>query len=258
MNLLRRASTRAIVAAAAALVVLVAVVTVAALAALGSGAPRPPAAPLGQAIGDALAAPPPGGVSARISYSQHILGSSGLGSIAGLSLPSGGSGRLWVARDGDARLELSSPLGDIEILYDGAKLTLYAVPTGTAYELALPQPTGAAGASGIPSRAEIDALLALVSGLAGLSGAQPDSVAGRPAYTLRLSPAPGAGGRGGSVVLSFDAETGMPLRLSIAAPGSSSPLLELTVTAISYGAVAASDVEIALPAAVKIVRVTGT
>ncbi len=261
MNLLRRASTRGLVAAAAALLALVALVAVAVVGALGSSAPRPPAEPLGRALHDALAAPPPAGLSARISYSAPVVGANGLASIPQLSMLAGGSGRLWVAGDGHARLELSSPLGDTEILYDGARLTLYDVATQTAYELALPRPPAAApapaAAPGILSRAEIDAELRLLSRLVRLSAALPDSVAGRPAYTVTASPAPGAGGREGSVVLSFDAETGTPLRLRIEAPGSSAQLLELSVTAVSYGPVAASEVEIALPAAVKIVPVRG-
>jgi outer membrane lipoprotein-sorting protein len=257
MNLLRRVSTRGLVAAAAALLALVALVAVAVVGALGSSAPRPPAEPLGRALHDALAAPPPAGLSARISYSAPVVGASGLASIPQLSMLAGGSGRLWVAGDGHARLELSSPLGDTEILYDGARLTLYDVATQTAYELVLPRPPTAAPARapGILSRAEIDAELRLLSRLVRLSAALPDSVAGRPAYTVTASPAPGAGGREGSVVLSFDAQTGTPLRLRVEAPGSSSLLFELSVSAISYGPVAASEVEIALPAAVKIVTV---
>jgi outer membrane lipoprotein-sorting protein len=257
MNLLRRASTRGLVAAAVALLALVALVTVAVVAALGSSVPRPPAETLGRAIHDALAAPPPAGLSARISYSAPVLGLSGLASIPQLSMLAGGSGRLWVAGDGHARLELSSPLGDTEILYDGSRLTLYDVSTQTAYELALRRPPVAARAPGSLSLAEIDAELRLLSRVVRFSAALPDSVAGRPAYTVTVSPAPGAGEREGSVALSFDARTGTPLRLRIEAPGSSAQLLELRVTAISYGPVAASDVEIALPAGVKIVTVRG-
>jgi hypothetical protein len=61
------------------------------------------------------------------------------------------------------------------------------------------------------------------------------------------------GGLLGSAQLAWDAARGVPLRIAIYAQGSSSPALALEVTNISYGAVAASDVNVAPPAGAKIV-----
>ena len=64
------------------------------------------------------------------------------------------------------------------------------------------------------------------------------------------------GGLVGSAALSWDAATGVPLRLSIYARGDSSPVLELTATDISYGTVPSSDVDIAPPAGAKLVTLS--
>ena len=85
-----------------------------------------------------------------------------------------------------------------------------------------------------------------------VSAAQPTNVGGQPAYSVSLSPKHD-GGLLGSVELAWDAVAGVPLRIGIDAQGSSSPVLELAVTQISYGAVAASDVDISPPAGAKVV-----
>ncbi|MGI8421120.1 MAG: hypothetical protein ACR2MU_02485, partial [Gaiellaceae bacterium] len=60
----------------------------------------------------------------------------------------------------------------------------------------------------------------------------------------------------GAAELSFDALQGVPLRAAVYAQGQADPVLELTATDISYGAVAASDVQLSPPAGAKIVDLT--
>ena len=50
------------------------------------------------------------------------------------------------------------------------------------------------------------------------------------------------------------AENGVPLRAAVYAQGASSPVLEIAVTDVSYGAVSAGDVEVAPPAGAKVVQ----
>src|SRR6478672_880776 len=101
---LRTISTRHLIAW---LVVIMAVAgggTAIALAASGNG-PVPPPKPLAAAAHDALAAPAPEGVTARISFTNHMLSSS---SIEGSDpILTGASGRLWLA-PGHIRIELQS------------------------------------------------------------------------------------------------------------------------------------------------------
>ena len=88
-----------------------------------------------------------------------------------------------------------------------------------------------------------------------LSGAVPSDVAGQPAYTVRVSPK-GAGGLLGGAELAWDAVRGTPLRAAVYARGSDSPVLELRVTDISFGAVPDSVFAVAPPPGTKITRLS--
>ena len=69
-----------------------------------------------------------------------------------------------------------------------------------------------------------------------VSGATPTDVAGQPAYTVRVSPKE-TGSLIGGAELSWDAVHGVPLRAAIYSSTSSSPVIELAATEISYGPV---------------------
>jgi len=214
--------------------------------------------PLDQAIEAALAAPPPAGITAQVSVSDHVFDASSLGPAGGLVAPllSGASGELWVGSDGEARLDLQTALGAIEVFSDETDLTVYDAAANTAWRLALP-PRSVGASPGPPSLADIDRVLAELGGYAQLSGPISDTVAGQAADTVTLSPTAGAGLLG-SVALSFDAATGVPLRLAIEANGSTTPVLEFTLTSISYAAVPASDVEVDLPSGLNIVTLNAS
>ena len=64
---------------------------------------------------------------------------------------------------------------------------------------------------------------------ADLSAAIPSDVAGRAAYTVRVSPKDD-GGLVGAAELAWDAANGVPLRAAVYAKGESSPVLELSAT----------------------------
>jgi hypothetical protein len=101
--------------------------------------------------------------------------------------------------------------------------------------------------------AEIDNVLSSLGAHATISAPEPTNVAGRPAYSVSVSPKHD-GGLLASARLAWDAAHGAPLRIAIFARGSSSPVLELAVTQISYGSVAASDVDIKPPSDAKVVE----
>ncbi len=132
-------------------------------AALGVG-PTPPPKPLAEAVHDALAAPAPEGVSARIQLTNHLLEGASLadgaggeaGQLASSPLVTGASGRLWISKDGRVRVELQNEEGDTEILYDGHTLSLYDAASNTLYRYTPPQVSGegsssAGGATGSPN-----------------------------------------------------------------------------------------------------------
>lgn len=260
MTLLRRISTRRLFALTAALAALVAGTTAIALAAT-SGGPTPPPEPLANAVHDALAAPPPAGVSARVHFTDNLVGESVLeGSDP---LLAGASGRLWASADGRVRLELQADVsnggaGDFQALLDGGELTVYDPGTETVYRGTLPR-HGDSGGEGAqqdepPSLAQVQVGIEEAMEHATLSGANPSDVAGQAAYTVRVSPKAN-GGLVGGAELAWDAANGVPLRAALYARGESSPVLELKATEIEFGPVPDSVFEVTPPPGTKTVDI---
>ena len=252
MNILRRATTRQLIIA---IVVIVALAAGSAVALAGGDGPKPPHRSLAAALHEAATARPVAGVTARVQFSNHLIAN---GSLASSSpLITGATGRIW-AGDGKVRLELQSSAGDTEIGFDGSQATLYDVSSGTAY--VMPVRSHHHGGSSamhhpaVPSIAQIQHALVKAAQHADLSGAIPGDIAGRPAYTVRVSPRH-SGGLLGSVQLAWDAAHGVPLRIAVYSRTDSSPVLSLTVTDISYGTVSSSDLAVHLAPGTKIVRV---
>jgi outer membrane lipoprotein-sorting protein len=268
MNILRRLSLSRLLL----LCGLVAAIGVSAtaLALAVSGGPTPPPKPLAQAVHDALAAPPVAGVTARIQLTDHLLEGANLadgaggeaGQLASSPLISGASGRLWISAGGDVRLELQSEKGDTQILYDGHTISLYDASSNTLYRYTPPQQVGAgdsgmgtAAHHGVPTVQEVQEGISHLMQHATLSGATPTDVAGQPAYTTRISPIQNGGLIGGAE-LSWDANTGVPLRAAVYSTTSSAPVIELTATESSYGAVESSVFDVTPPANAKVEEIT--
>lgn len=282
MNVLRRLPLSRLLLASG-VVVIVAIGATALALAVGSG-PTPPPKPLAGAIHDGLSAPKPTGVTARVQLTNHLLEGASLASggggeasqISSSPLISGASGRLWVAADGHARLELQSEKGDTQILWDGKTAEMYDASTNTLYRYTPEHPlgtettTGGSTGSGeagststddkVPTVAEIEEHLATASKHADISGATPTDVAGQAAYTVRVSPREN-GGLVAGAELSWDAVHGNPLRVAIYSTNSPSPVIELAATEISYGQPDSSALEFSPPANAKVQDVrlpTGT
>jgi outer membrane lipoprotein-sorting protein len=264
VNILRRVPLSRLLLVCS-LVIAIGVSATALAFAIGSG-PTPPSKALPQAVHDALAAPPVQGVSASVKLSDHLLEgadlASGSGEASQLSaspLLSGASGRLWIAKDGRARLELQAEKGDTQVLYDGRTVTVYDAASNTLYRYTPPAPeTGkpaAREAHEAPSVAKIEEAISKLSENATVSGATPTDVAGQAAYTTRISPKEGGSLIGGAE-LSWDAVHGVPLRAALYSSTSSSPVIELAATEISYGPVADSVFAFAPPANAKIQDIT--
>jgi outer membrane lipoprotein-sorting protein len=257
-------------------------ISVTALAfALGTG-PTPPPKPLADAVHDALtgaAGDQIQGVSANVQLTDHLLeganltsGASGsaAGQITSSPLVTGGSGRLWISKDGRVRLELQSEKGDTQIYYDGHTVSMYDASSNTLYRYTPPVHEGGAGdgsgsdsgggssttsAHEPPTVAKIEEAISRLGQHASVSGATPTDIAGQAAYTVRVSPKE-TGSLLGAGELSWDATNGVPLRAAIYSSTSSAPALELAATSISYGPVEASVFEFTPPANAKVEEVT--
>jgi outer membrane lipoprotein-sorting protein len=244
MRRLRTTSTRRLLAILACAGVLVTTAAIAQAALTGSGPIAAPKA-LAQAISDAIGAPAPDGVSARITFTNTLLPG---GSLPGTSsaLTSGAKGRLWLTKDGRLRLELQSGSGDAQITFDGKQATLFDGSSNTLYKATLPQAPADAQkpehAHANPTVAKIQEALDGLAKMWTVSDADgTHAVAGRPTYTVRIAPKDD-GGLLGAAELAWDAGTGVPLRAAVYAQGNSSPVLELVADDISYGSVSDSDV----------------
>jgi outer membrane lipoprotein-sorting protein len=223
-------------------------------AALGGGT-RPAPKPLPTAVHDALTARPVEGITARIEFTNNLLPSgTAVRGAGGTPLLTGATGRLWLARDGRARLELQSDNGDVQVLVHGNDVSVYDATSNTVYKATLPaSKQNGHQTDAPPTVAAIQRALGRVGEAWNVSGAQPTSTAGQPSYTVRISPKDD-GGLLGAAELAWDAARGVPLRAAVYAQGDSKPVLELKATGISYGSVPASDLNVAPPAGAKVVQ----
>lgn len=253
---LRTVSTKRLVATLAMVVAVAIGGTAIALAAEGSG-PVPAPKRLAQAVHDALAAPQVNGISARITFTNHLIDTS---AVQGSDpLLTGASGRLWLSSDHRMRLELQSDNGDAEAVINGNSAWVYDPSSNTVYEGTLPSQHGGSkdrsSHHAVPTVAQIQRDLNRLAQHLNVSGANPTDVAGQSAFSVRVSPKQ-SGGLLGAAQLAWDAVRGIPLRFDLYARNQSAPVLELTATDISYGPVPASDFAISPPSGAKVVKVS--
>jgi outer membrane lipoprotein-sorting protein len=255
--MLRRLPTSRLLALVVAVVAALGGGTAIAMAALGGSGAKPPAKSLVQALHDAVSAPAAQGVTARITFTNHLIDSSSLPNGSN-PLLSGATGRLWAAPDGRLRLELQSDAGDAQVTSDGKVLSIFDGTSNTIYRITLPQDasgkTDSGGGGTAPTVAKIQQLLDQLAQHADVSGATPDNVAGRPAYTTRITPKHD-GGLIGAAELAWDAANGTPLRAAVYAAGNPNPVLELKATDISFGPVDAAALAVTPPAGAKVTRI---
>src|SRR4051794_17792153 len=186
MSYLRHISTRRLLVLVAACLLAAGTGAAAIALAAGGAGPTPPPKALAQAIHDALAAPPPAGITARISFTNHLVDSA---SLQGTDpILTGATGRLWASGD-RLRLELqaSDPGGgggDVQVLLDNDRLTVIDTGSNTVYRLAPPHDSKSSappGKQAAPPPPPIHQAPAPPPPGAHGSGAPPGAVARRPA-----------------------------------------------------------------------------
>ncbi|MBV9001380.1 MAG: hypothetical protein JO304_20145 [Solirubrobacterales bacterium] len=258
MRFLRTVSTQRLLAIVAGVIIAVAGGTAIAVAAAGSGS-VPPSESLAKALHQAATAPQVSGISARIQFTNKLIGSSNLQGTD--PILSGASGRLWISNDGRIHLELQGDNGDAQIAVDNGNFSIYDPMSNTIYKGSLPSQgssngtTGKTGTDKIPTVAQIQAQInQLLQGVK-LAGPLPRNVAGQPAYKIKISPRHD-GGLLGSIQLAWDAAHGIPLGIAVYAQGNPDPVLELKATDISYGPVSSSDLTISGHPGAKVVQVS--
>jgi outer membrane lipoprotein-sorting protein len=258
MKFLRTVSTRWLLASIAGLLVAIGAGTAIAVAAAGPG-PVPKAESLAQAVHGALSARKVTGISADVSFTNGLIGSTDFTGGSTDPILQGATGRLWLSK-GQMRLELQSTNGDAQVVVNQHSFWVSDPSTNTVYEGTLPAEKPGAKSSAvdqprIPNVAHIQADLNKLMKHVDLSGATPSDVAGQAAYTVRISPKHD-GGLLGSAQIAWDAVRGVPLRVAIYARGNTTPVLALEATNISYGSVPASDFAITPPLGAKVVKIS--
>jgi hypothetical protein len=216
--------------------------------------PRPKT--LEQAVGDALKAPVPAGVTARITFTSRL--PAGLAGAATApkgvaSLMRGAHGRVWASGD-HLRVRLAADRGSarVELVVDGRRFWAYESGANTVVRGTLPaRATDArAQARRLAPSAVVDALAA-VRRHATISAPEPGVVGGRPAYTVKVAPREGAGLV--RAELSWDAERALPLRGAVFLRGSDEPLAEARASDVELGALPASTWRVQPPAGATVV-----
>jgi hypothetical protein len=257
MRFLRTVSTQRLLAILAGVILAAAGGTAIAVAASGSG-PVPPRESLATAVHQAATAPAVSGITARITFTNHLIDSTDIQGNAG-PLLSGASGRLWVSpATHQMRLELQGQNGDAQVAVGGGAFSIYDPTSNTLYKGTLPsQGSKTQKSEPIPTVAQIQSNLNQLLQHANLLGPLPRNVAGQPAYKVVVSPKHD-GGLLGDVQLAWDASHGIPLGIAIYSRASSSPVLELKATDISYGPVSSGDLSIQAPGGAKVVQVSPT
>ncbi|HEY6523362.1 MAG TPA: hypothetical protein VIY10_06290 [Solirubrobacteraceae bacterium] len=265
MRFLRTASTGRLLALIGGIVIAIAAGTAIAVAATGNG-PVPKAKPLAQSIHQALTAAPVKGITADITFTNNLISSDDIpGETADPLVQGTRHGRVWLSNDGRLRIELQGDNGDANLVVNKSSFWISDPMQHTVYEGTLPaDKTGASGtkadaaAHGAPTVAQIQSRLATLMAHVDVGGARtssPGDVAGRPAYSVAVSPKH-SGGLLGRAQLAWDAVTGVPLRIAVYARGNGTPVLALSATNISYGQIADSDLSILPPAGDKVVKIS--
>jgi outer membrane lipoprotein-sorting protein len=203
--------------------------------------PKPPDRPLAQAVLTAMQAPKFEGVTARIRLTNNLLPAGSLPKGVASPLAASGDGQLWLSADHRVRVDLHTSAGDMQLVYDGKRATLYDEASNTTYTIPVSAAaTRSAGGGDRLPFGDLQQGLGALLRFWNISGAKPTTTAGRPTYTVRISPKDD-GGLLGAAELAWDAERGLPLRAAVYAQGSSDPVVEIAATNVSFGPIKDSD-----------------
>ncbi|HEY3729601.1 MAG TPA: hypothetical protein VGL51_20705 [Solirubrobacteraceae bacterium] len=259
MKFIRTVSTGRLLASIVGLAVAIAAGTAIAVAASGTG-PVPGNQPLASAAHKALAAPAVTGITADISFTNHLIDSSAFTGQNVDPILQGATGRLWLSNDHRLRLELQSDNGDAQVVVNKRSFWASDPASHTVYEGTLPADKAGAkdkttAGQAVPTMNQLQRDLNKLRKRVNVSGAIPSDVAGQSAYTVSVSPKHD-GGLLGQAQLAWDAIKGVPLRVAVYAKNNATPVLELKATNISYGTVPASDFNVTPPAGSKVVKVS--
>ncbi len=195
-----------------------------------------------QLLASLATAEPPGFSGTVVEKSS--LGLPELPSIAGsnsssgmLALVSGShTARVWYGGETKQRIALLDSLGEQDVFRNGRDLWQWDSNTKTATHTVLPAIATRPSPTQLPSLTPADAAaraLALIDPTTQVSTDRTEMVAGRAAYTLVLSPKD-ARTTIGSVRISLDGQTKLPLSVQVIARGADHAAIDVSFTQVSF------------------------
>ena len=131
------------------------------------------------------------------------------------------------------RVQVLDGFAERDAIRNGDSVWLYDSKQREAVHVTASAPTGAAPTATVTPAEAAQKLLDAIEPSTGVEVVDTARVAGRAAYELRLTPGD-ADTLVGSVVLSVDAETGLPLAVSVTAKGESDPAFSVRFSKISF------------------------
>jgi outer membrane lipoprotein-sorting protein len=164
-------------------------------------------------------------------------GSGDTGSVAdALELVTGShTAQVFVGGPTEQRVQLLEGFDERNVIRNGDSVWLYESNAKKATHVTVTAPEDLPAAPAITPADAAKRLLAAVEPSTTIDVIDTARVAGRDAYQLRLTP-DDPGTLVGSVVLSVDAESGLPLGASITAKGQKQPAFSVAFSDISFGA----------------------
>jgi outer membrane lipoprotein-sorting protein len=144
--------------------------------------------------------------------------------------------RVWYGGETKQRLALVDALGEQDVFRNGRDLWQWDSQTRTATHSVLPSDTAKPPPAHTPALTPAEAAaeaLALIDPTTAISTDHTDSVAGRSTYTLVLTPKD-TRSRVGSVRISLDGKTRVPLRVVVTARGSDHAAIDVSFTQVRF------------------------
>ena len=172
----------------------------------------------------------------------------GDGASSALELVTGShTARVYVGGADTQRLQVLDSMAERDAIRNGDEVWLYDSTTKEAVHATADVTVGQPAAPAVTPAEAADHLLAAVESSTTVEVVETARVAGRAAYQLRLTPSDEAT-LVGSVTLSVDAETGLPLEAAITAKGQDSPAFSVGFSSIDFAAPDASLFDFTPPA----------
>lgn len=166
--------------------------------------------------------------------------------------------RIFVDGHDKARVQVLDQLAERDVVVNGQDVWLYDSSKATAVHLTVPEKDAAGDHAGDYSPADLaDKLLDHVTPSTEVTVGDDTQVAGRDAYQLVLTPRT-SDTLVESISIAVDAETGLPLALTVEANGQEDPAIEVAFTSLTIGAPPADTFEFTPPEGTDVVEHTLT